>query len=110
MSRNNRSEYDANRALSAHGCYPDFRRSEYERYARECLRERGAKMRAVRRQRWYAWVAVALAILALGLIGKMDEEAARQDLAHYCSMVQQRAWPDYRHIAATDCRGVDSRR
>jgi hypothetical protein len=51
---------------------------------------------------------VALILLAiLGLFGEMDRKDALEERAQYCSMVQQRLWPDYRHIAKKECSIID---
>lgn len=101
-----RSEYAANhelaRAIGSHG-FPDYRQSQYEKYARACLRDRRANaQRALRRKMVVVFTFLIIAAI-YGLVGGMDKTDAERDLAHYCSMVHDKAWPDYRHIASTAC-------
>ena len=102
-----RSEYTANnelaRAVGSHG-FPDYRRSQYEEYARACLRDRRANSQRTLRRKLIGVFSCLLLAAAYGLVGGMDKVDAERDLAHYCSMVRDKAWPDYRHIASTDCR------
>jgi hypothetical protein len=84
--------------------YPDYRHDQYEAYARALLREHRSMSVAAQKRR-IVFVFVALIILAIiGLIGDMDRIDAKRDLQHYCQMVSDKAWPDYRHLAASDCK------
>lgn len=45
-------------------------------------------------------VAVLFGLYIVGLIGEEDYKDAVVEQAHYCDMVNQGHWPNYRHV---DC-------
>ena len=50
-------------------------------------------------------VAALLALLGLfGLAGAMDYEDQQAEQEHYCEMVRERLWPDYRGTYRAECR------
>lgn len=50
-------------------------------------------------------VAALLALLGLfGLACAMDYEDQQAEQAHYCEMVRERLWPDYRGTYRDECR------
>lgn len=52
----------------------------------------------------YRMAAILSAILLLlGIVGRMDLEAAEDDQAQYCEMVKGKLWPDFRGIYRTEC-------
>ena len=53
-----------------------------------------------------AWVAVALIVVALMAWGQMDTAANELDAeqAHYCEMVEQGNWPDYKETYEESCK------
>ena len=50
-------------------------------------------------------VAALLALLGLfGLAGAMDYEDQQAEQEHYCEMVREGLWPDYRGTYRAECR------
>lgn len=47
---------------------------------------------------------LAAIILLLGIVGRMDLEAAEEDQAQYCEMVKAGHWPDYQGTYRRECR------
>ena len=53
----------------------------------------------------YRMAAIMAAILLLlGIVGRMDLEAADEDQAQYCEMVKAKLWPDFRGTYRKECR------
>ena len=50
-----------------------------------------------------AAIATAL-VLLFGLAGHMDYEDQQAEQEHYCEMVRERLWPDYRGTYRDECR------
>ena len=51
---------------------------------------------------WYTPLVGILAIAAIGFAMTKDYEDAEREYAHYCSMVEQGAWPNYKEIDCND--------
>jgi len=49
---------------------------------------------------WAVLIILALAVLALGLVGQGDYEEAIRAHDHYCEMVNEGRWPNYKDM---DC-------
>lgn len=48
------------------------------------------------------WLGAALLFGALSLLGYLDYNAERRDVAQYCENVKNRIWPDFKGIYKTD--------
>lgn len=54
--------------------------------------------------RLIGWIfGLALAALALGYASEQDYTTAVYEAAHYCKMVENGHWPDYKGIYASAC-------
>ena len=61
---------------------------------------------------WSAVLALALFLLvgiAFVIVGRMDESDARRQQDHYCKMVHDGYWPDYKHTYWVACKGERGR-
>lgn len=47
---------------------------------------------------------LALALIALGLLGKSDFEEAERQAEEYCYHVHKGTWPDFENVYETMCR------
>lgn len=50
------------------------------------------------------WLAALAAVLALGIVGRMDADDAQLEADHYCEMVKAGHWPDYKGIYRRQCQ------
>lgn len=67
---------------------------------------------ASRRERWIGLGIAALALIAMGIAGRMDYEDAEKEAAYYCLMVAlhnrdaELGWPDYNGTYMDQCDEV----
>lgn len=48
-------------------------------------------------------IIVAL-VFVIGIVGRLDTEDQKQELAIYCDNVSQNVWPDYKNIYKSACK------
>lgn len=46
---------------------------------------------------------VTIVLLIVGTVGNMEREDALREHQHYCRMVAEGNWPDYKGILETEC-------
>lgn len=56
-----------------------------------------------------AFIILGTIATIFGIVGHMDKNDELADRAHYCNMVAKGSWPDFRHIAKTECNVAGGR-
>lgn len=51
----------------------------------------------------YGYLIIGFLLCIYGIVGQMDYRDALAERDYYCRMVRAKAWPDYRHIAKSEC-------
>ncbi|MBN46231.1 MAG: hypothetical protein CMH23_07135 [Methylophaga sp.] len=48
-------------------------------------------------------IGIIVAVVLFGIVGRMDYEDELKSQAHYCEMVREGAWPDFKKIFEESC-------
>lgn len=55
-------------------------------------------------------IGIIIAVVLFGIVGRMDYEDELKSQAHYCEMVSEGAWPDFKGIFEESCTFDEKKR